>query len=87
MHLFNSAFTRVLICVYVILWLSVIFSYLESVAGWNSLGYWLEATLISISSRSGGFGIIDMRTLRKPVLLFIVGSMFVSAYPIASKKI
>jgi len=83
LHLFTSAETRVLLLVYVFLWVSVAAAYIGINDSWGSFHQWVIAFFVSVSSRTSGFSIVDFFALPSSFVLLVIGSMYIAAYPVA----
>lgn len=83
LHLFTSDVTRVLLLVYVLLWVVVALGYMYDTHSWGDARKWVIGLFVSVSSRTAGFTLIDFQERSSGFCLLVIGSMYIAAYPIA----
>eukprot|EP01105_Mastigella_eilhardi_P001665 TRINITY_DN1199_c0_g1_i2.p1 TRINITY_DN1199_c0_g1~~TRINITY_DN1199_c0_g1_i2.p1 ORF type:complete len:515 (-),score=93.30 TRINITY_DN1199_c0_g1_i2:487-2031(-) len=83
LHIFSGIHTKLLLFVFLVLNASDIagFAGFERNATFSCV--FLLGLFLAVSSRTAGFGVLDMSQLPQPLLFMYVGSMYISAYPVA----
>eukprot|EP00727_Mastigamoeba_balamuthi_P007915 m51a1_g3744 hypothetical protein (851) ;mRNA; f:61658-64904 len=83
-HIFPGVHTRLLVCIFLVLNIVSTLAYV-ALEGKNPLAWqtWLFGGFLAVATRTAGFSITDLSKLSEPLLLLILGSMYIAAYPIA----
>eukprot|EP00727_Mastigamoeba_balamuthi_P009914 m51a1_g5545 putative cation transport domain containing protein (803) ;mRNA; r:485928-489516 len=83
-HLFPGIHTKLLLGVFFVLTLASTFAYVAFEGSRaSSAQTWYFGIFLSVGTRTAGFGVTDMAKLSEPLLLLILGSMYIGSYPIA----